>query len=154
GPREDKESSMKAPRPIPQQLTLLPQHREKLERSGLSEAVIEARGYRSLTKPVEAENLGFSARQARFMPALHIPGHTTHGERRAGLLRPDDPPMREGRVQKYLAPKGATNYLDVPPSVRDLLDDPHIPLGVTEGILKADSAASRGIACIAVNGVF
>ncbi|MGC4105372.1 MAG: DUF3854 domain-containing protein [Thermomicrobiales bacterium] len=44
--------------------------------------------------------------------------------------------------------------LDVPPGCRDRLGDPSIPLFITEGARKADAAASQGLCCIAVLGVW
>jgi hypothetical protein len=44
--------------------------------------------------------------------------------------------------------------LDVPPGTRPHLGNPAIPLWITEGIRKADSGASRGLAIIALLGVW
>src|ERR1039458_3072536 len=44
--------------------------------------------------------------------------------------------------------------LDVPPRVRPLLGDPALPLVITEGPLKADAAASVGLACVDLLGVW
>jgi hypothetical protein len=44
--------------------------------------------------------------------------------------------------------------LDVPPAVRPLLGNPNVPLVVTEGARKDDAAASAGLCCIAVAGVW
>ena len=39
------------------------------------------------------------------------------------------------------------------PSVRALLNNPQIPLYITEGIRKGDAAISQGLCCIALLGV-
>ena len=44
--------------------------------------------------------------------------------------------------------------LDVPPACRPLLGNPAVPLYVTEGARKADAAASQGLCCIALLGVW
>ena len=53
-------------------LGLLPQHANLIAASGVSSAVAEARGYRSVTTPEELVDLGFERWQAR-VPALVIP---------------------------------------------------------------------------------
>jgi hypothetical protein len=44
--------------------------------------------------------------------------------------------------------------LDAHPQIRELLDDPLVPLWITEGIFKADAAISKGLCCIALLGVW
>lgn len=64
--------------------------------------------------------------------------------------RPDTP---TGKL-KYLVPNGARNHVDVPRRVRDRLGDPAIPLWITEGAKKCDAAASIGLACVSLAGVW
>ena len=44
--------------------------------------------------------------------------------------------------------------LDVPRAINSMIGDPSKPLFITEGIKKADAAASRGLSCIALLGVW
>ena len=55
---------------------------------------------------------------------------------------------------KYETPTGQRNGIDVPPGVGPALDDPTVPLWVTEGCKKADSAVCAGLACVALAGVW
>jgi Domain of unknown function (DUF3854) len=132
---------------------LLPQHEALLRDSAIAPAVARDRGYRSVTVRADLHRLGFSARQAR-VPALLIPIRDVHGEVALYQARPDEPRILDGRSVKYETPKGARMALDVPPSVRAMLGDPGVPLFITEGVRKADSAASIGLCCIALLGVW
>jgi hypothetical protein len=132
---------------------LLPQHQALIEESGISPEVALARGYRSITGKQELLDLGFSRAQCR-VPALLLPVWTVHGEIGTYQLRPDAPRQRQGKDLKYETPAGSTMVVDVPPSVRDRLGDPAVPLLITEGVRKADAAASRGLCCIALLGVW
>ena len=59
-----------------------------------------------------------------------------------------------GKPLKYETPRGARNVLDVPPRCHEKLADPRTPLYITEGARKADSAASQGLCCISLAGVW
>jgi hypothetical protein len=126
-----------------------------LDASAIRSDVAEARGYRTITSKAEIVRLGFADYQAR-TPALLIPIHDVHGNIRQYLLRPDDPRMDKGKGKpiKYEIPKGAGMLIDIPPFVRPQLGDPGAPLWITEGSRKADAAASIGLACIDVIGVW
>jgi len=124
-----------------------------LEASGISQSVIEARGYRTVSDRRELLELGFKDGQAR-VPGLLVPIRGIDGSVVSHQFRPDEPRQRDGKPVKYETPQGARNRLDVPPTMRERVLDPHIALYITEGVKKADSAASRGIACIALSGVW
>lgn len=132
---------------------LLDQHAKLIEDSGISPEVRDARGYRSVERPAELEELGFASSQRR-VPALLIPIRDTTGEIKTHLLRPDEPRISEKRQLKYEIPAGARMVIDVPPTVAADLGNPTRPLIVTEGARKADSAASRGLCCISLIGVW
>ena len=69
--------------------------------------------------------------------------------------RHDDPRQtRAGTKVRYDSPKGQRNGIDVPLAVKDLVDDPAVPLWVTEGSRKADAAVSAGITCVSMAGVW
>ena len=132
---------------------LLPHHLEMLTTgSGLSAAIITERGYRSVTRD-EAIEAGFAPYQAR--AGLLIPLHNVRGERAGYSLRPDVPRShRNGKTAKYEQPKGSVPILDVPLRCREMLDDPAIPLDLTEGAKKVDSLADRGACAINLSGVW
>jgi hypothetical protein len=68
--------------------------------------------------------------------------------------RPDDPRTVRGKIVKYETPPGQTNGIDVPPGVLPVLGDPNVSLLLTEGPIKADSAWSAGLPCVALLGVW
>ncbi len=133
---------------------LLPQHHTMLTASGISLEVAVARGYWTTERKSELADLGFGVTQRR-VPALVVPVHGVTGEVALHQIRPDDPRRNgEGKAIKYETPRKARMALDVPPIVRPLLGNPSVPLTVTEGARKADSAASVALCCIAVAGVW
>jgi len=147
---------------------LLPAHLRMLhEESGISDDVIRARGYRTITDPKELKALGFAPGQCRQVPGLLIPLHTTDGRIGLYVYRPDNPrtydDKRKGKnpdgtypqkVVKYELPKGAGTRVDCPPVCQPMLSDPKTPLWITEGQKKADALASRGLCAIALLGVW
>jgi len=133
---------------------LSPEHRAQLvEESGISEAAITARGYFTQTDRNALELLGFARNQA-LPPALVIPLYNWRGQRVSYVLRPDVPRKVNGRWVKYELPKGEPLTLDISPLTVHLIDDPTAPLVVTEGAKTADSANSRGLCTINLNGVY
>jgi putative DNA primase/helicase len=135
-------------------MSLSPVHHKMLvEDSRIAEALVQARGYQTLTETAALRALGFSAAQARAAPALAIPLWTVHGTQTGWQIRPDRPRLtRDGKSIKYENPKGSRLTLDVHPSVQPLLGDPTIPLLITEGVRKGDSLASHGQCAIALMG--
>ena len=136
------------------QNALLDHHRQLIDNSAIWPEVASERGYRSAMSKAELRRLGFTDRQCR-VPALLIPIWSVGGEIISYQIRPDGPRINErGKPVKYETPGGSRMVLDVPPRARAGLGDPSIPLFVTEGIRKADSAVSRGLCCIALPGVW
>jgi hypothetical protein len=123
------------------------------EESGISEEVIDARGYRTVGKKVELESLGFSKAQ-RNVPGMLIPIWGPHGEKVLYQYRPDEPRIKDGKPVKYETPPGSRMMLDVHPFAREMLSDPAVPLLVTEGTKKGDSLVSRGLCAVALLGVW
>ena len=133
---------------------LLPHHSSLLSSSAISPGVAEARRYRSVETRAELERLGFSSAQRR-VPALLLPVWTVRGEIGTYQIRPDEPRVnRRGKSVKYEIPQDSSMVLDVPPPVRGWIGDPKRPLFVTEGVRKADAAASIDLCCIALLGVW
>ena len=133
---------------------LLPQHARMLRDSAISDEVARARGYESVATKARLKRLGFTDRQCS-VPSLLVPIHNVHGEISLYQARPNCPRIgKGGRPVKYETPGGSRMVLDVPPGARERLRDPGVPLVITEGSKKADSAVSRGLCCIGVLGVW
>ena len=151
---------------------LLPHHEKILiEKSAINRDVITRRGYFSITTSKEAEELGFSLKQAVTVsekyPALIIPYYGPDGSNGVCCMRPDNPRsvddkkkkrLPDGtypqRVFRYEMPQGAGNVLDCHPDVIPYLNDPARLLIFTEGAKKADSLLSKGFLAINLNGVW
>jgi hypothetical protein len=131
----------------------LPQHAALLTASAISEEIAQARGYRSIEQKARLTELGFSPTQAR-VPALLIPIRNVGGEIALYQTRADEPRIVAGKAVKYETPRGSRMVLDVPPTCFHDLGNPGVPLFVTEGVRKADAAASIGLCCIDVIGVW
>jgi hypothetical protein len=135
--------------------TLRPQDFTKLRNSsGISDEIIRARGYRHVYSRVDKDNYsarGFEKFVSRF-PALEIPVYGPDGKSSVVQLRPDIPRVVDGKPIKYEWLPGEPLRLDVHPLLIDRVKGTE-PLYITEGILKADSAVSRGLCCIGLMGV-
>ncbi len=138
--------------PIMHLSPLSPAHQARLEASGIDPATIQARGYYTGSSGAALGRLGFARNQLQ-IPALVLPIYGLKGRTKLYQTRPDQPRINKGREVKYETPYGAKLLLDIPPGVVTKVLDPDIPLVITEGVFKADSAASRGLACIASLGV-
>jgi hypothetical protein len=132
---------------------LLAHHQALLDASAISQVVAEKRGYFSATTGAALKTLGFGRSQLS-VPALVIPLYDVFGECFGYQARPDHPRQVRGKTVKYETPTKQANRIDVPPSCREQLEDPAIPLIITEGSRKADAAASRGMCCVSLNGVY
>lgn len=145
--------------------SLSPSHLQALHQSAISDGMILARGYRTITHSRDLEGLGFAGYQCR-VPGLLLPLHTTDGGNGQYVYRPDNPRVVEdkhkknpggtypNKVIKYELPKGSGVRIDCPPTCQPLLTNPSIPLWITEGQKKADALASAGLCSIALLGVW
>ena len=134
--------------------TLAEHHRELVEASGISPEVSAERGYWTATKKTELQVLGFSPAQ-RNVPALVVPIRDAAGEVVNYQVRPDTPRIGDtGKPLKYESPAGMPPTLDVPLRCREGLRSVHAPLWITEGARKADAAASAGLCCVSLPGVW
>src|SRR6266536_6229238 len=141
----------------PSRPSLSAKHLAELKASGIGPKARAARGYRTVTKPEELRAAGFSASQSRLLvPGLLVPMYGPTGDEPVlHQIKPDNPRMdkRKGRLRKYETPDGAQLRLDFPPTMREKILDPTVPLGLTEGVKKADCLASRGFPCVPFTGV-
>lgn len=134
-------------------------HRQKLYvESAIKDEVIEARGYRTVTRPSELAALGFSRTQQR-VPALLLPIYGPDGTNGLNQIRPDDPRTRDSKtggtsIVKYELPTGARMRIDCPQICQPMMGDPSIDLWITEGVPKGDSLASHGFCAVSLLGVW
>jgi hypothetical protein len=135
-------------------MTLLDHHRHLIQASAIRSEVAHERGYRSVSTKTELRELGFGQSQQR-VPALVLPLHRVNGDPGGYQIRADKPRVNNrGKAVKYELPRGAQMILDVPPRAQSAIADPSVPLLITEGVRKADSAVSQGLTCIALLGVW
>lgn len=138
-------------------------HAQILHASAISPDVARSRGYRSVDGGSELTALGFTrAGSMANRAGLLMPVHSVRGHVAWYQLRCDEPfrrwlgspgAWRKSGLQRYANPKDATPVLDVSPRARARVLDASEPLWITEGIRKADAAASVGLAVAAVLGV-
>lgn len=153
-------------RPLGTPLTpraLLPQHREDLYRSGLSDKTIQQSRCHSLTQMrvlreiLHWRQLGhYDDDPLALGPSLVFPypdlGGLFDGFAR---LKPDRPRTREsGAVVKYEQPAGCPLRAYFPRSALEAMRDSLAPLGFTEGEKKALKASQEGLPCIGLAGVW
>ena len=134
---------------------LLQLHLNHLKESGISTEVIKQRNYESVLGHKRLKDLGFGRQQCR-IPGLLIPLWGVDGNGIVGYqYRPDNPRMNsKGKPIKYENPRGASIRLDVPPTCRESLGNPSVPIWFVEGVKKADSLASRGVCAVTLTGVW
>jgi hypothetical protein len=133
--------------------SLSAEHQRMLfEESGIEPAVVETRGYRTVVKKAELEELGFGRTQ-RNVPALLIPVYSPRGEISTYQVRPDEPTIKDGKPVKYQTPTNSRMALDVHPSMCDELGKVSVSLFITEGIKKGDALTSRGLCTVTLLGV-
>lgn len=136
------------------------QHREMLEQeSGISPEAIKARGYFTLPAGKEGREWlrgqGFNQRQQILGECLVMPFYNRIGEITEYVLRPSEPRTdAKGKAIKYEKAGGSRQSLDIAPLTLAMIGDPTVPLIITEGAKKADSAASRGLPAINLHGTF
>ena len=123
-------------------------HITEFRASAISDAVIEQRGYESITNPRAVPSKYFADYQR--LPGWIVAIYDAAGNLATYQLKPDISRVdREtGKPVKYEAAKYGRTCVDVPASVRPMLRDTQKTLFITEGIKKTDSGLSNGIACI------
>jgi Domain of unknown function (DUF3854) len=133
---------------------VFPQHQAMLRDSAVSADVARARGYVSVDSKAQLKRHsdGFNGKHP--VPGLLIPLRRVDGSVWGYQYRPDAPRILDGKPRKYETPYQQAGGIDVPPAIKDKLGDPSVPLFVTEGSKKADSAVSAGLACVSVLGVW
>lgn len=149
---------------------LNPEHLKLIRDSAIAPEVSRERGYRTESVKARLGLLGFSPVQ-RLVPGMLTPLYDARHESAGYQFRPNEPRLDEkGRPIKYETPYRSRLVIDVPPSLSrprkidlqtpfdpaelpPMISDVSVPLIVTEGVRKADSAVSRGLCAIALMGV-
>jgi uncharacterized protein (DUF927 family) len=121
--------------------------------SGISDAVMRERGYRSVHSKADFEGTEFSPSQRR-VGGILIPVWTVSGKQGGWEFRPDEPRRLSDRVIKYEWPRGKGRRFDIPPRCHETLGDPERPLWITEGAKKADALATYGYTAVNIAGVW
>jgi hypothetical protein len=117
----------------------------------LTDVTIEAAGLWSASAEQVAELLGFDPHSA----GLVIPYQHPRTEKVAlNRVRPDYPPIIGQKPAKYLSPKGASNRLYFSPDSAESLQNPGIPIVLTEGEIKALWGYQSGLLIVGLIGVY
>ena len=135
--------------------SLLQSHLDHLKKSGISIESIGQRGYESVLGNKRLSDLGFDKYQCR-TPGILIPLFSVDSSSIVSYqFRPDSPRLNSrGKPVKYENPQGGSVRLDAPPSCRESLGNPSIPVWFVEGVKKADSLASRNVCAVTLTGVW
>jgi hypothetical protein len=140
---------------VPDGRPLNENHAKMLAASGIPPEHAVARGYETIVDSRRLVQLGFVKNACKCVPGLLIPLLRRDGSTWGYQYRPDVPRLNgKGKPIKYETPYQQRNGLDVPPGMGDLLDDPCVPLWVTEGSKKADCGAQYHLCIIALSGVW
>jgi energy-coupling factor transporter ATP-binding protein EcfA2 len=128
---------------------LRPDHIIDLQASGLSMATIAMSCCQSVDADEAKKCLGFDSGSGGLKIPYFIEGKEVYCH-----IKPDKPFVVEGKVCKYLSPKGKQNRLYIPRTltVADLKDASK-PIIITEGAKKAMKAVQEGFSCVALSGV-
>lgn len=141
---------------------LSPEHRAELNGSRISADLIESRGYRTVTSEwrerlVDLGCPAWAVREDDAFPGLVVPMYDVKtGQYNGYQFKPAVPQLApgKGKATKYVSPRGMSNRLDVHPMARAAVLDPSRPLWITEGMKKADSIATHGLAVLGLTGVW
>ena len=110
---------------------LNPVHLDSLLKRGIAPATAEAAKLYSATSQQVRALLNFNPTNS---PGLAIPYFAPLiGAARMVRIKPDKPPIIDGKEAKYLSPKGAGNLLYFPPNCAERLKNPEEPIVFTEG---------------------
>ena len=125
-------------------------HLADLKSSGLSDETIQAAPCYSAQEPTTRELLGFGVGPGL---VFEFPGTENSKGVPFVQVKPDTRPEWMNGA-KYISPKDSGCHVYVPPILpADRLENPRVPLYITEGCKKALKACQEGLTCIALAGV-
>lgn len=136
--------------------------RELTEGSGIPLDLILERVYRTIETRRTLDEEGFSPSQQRVIysregkHAIGMPIHWPGRDPVLGVIKPDAPRIqaKNQKPRKYEVRAGLGMVLDSPPRCHADLNNPNVPLYITEGIKKVDAGAARGGCWIGLLGVY
>ena len=127
-------------------------HLEALQKRGITQETAEAAGLYSASMEDVRRVLNFNSTNS---PGLAIPFiHPSTSATVMVRIKPDRPPIIDGKEAKYLSPKGAGNRIYFPPGCVERLKDPKEPIYFTESEFKALAAWQCGLLCLGLIGVW
>jgi len=132
---------------------LLPHHRQRLHDKDISDSVIEARGYYSITNESDLANFGYSSSQLN-LPALVIPIRNIYGAVSGHQIWPDRPQSKRDKQAKYKNTLGSKSMIDIHPAFRRKVCHGTDGLYITNNIQEADRLVSVGLTCIDLIGEY
>ncbi len=125
-------------------------HSKDLTDSGLSQETITEAGLYCADREQVASILGWDIGCG----GLVIP-YQENGSGPFYRVKPDIPPILDGKPAKYLSPKKSANHLYIPPGVSYVrLNSKHDPLVIVEGEKKTLAGVQHDICCVALAGVW
>ena len=127
---------------------LLPHHLADLRESGLTDSTIQSLGFFSGTTERINRLLGFPVGEGLVIPYPGIEAETFC------RVKPDRPPMINGKAAKYLSPKEKLLRAYIPVRTRLALGETPGALIFTEAEKKSARADQDGFACIGLGGVY
>ena len=132
---------------------IAPDHRRKLQESGLNAATIQTAG---LYTEVDPERLGHLLRRpTNNAPALVFPYFDFKGKPTDyAVARPSTPRESGSKLVKYEVPTGRGNRSYFPKQALAAIRTPRRRVLITEGILKALCATQASAPCIGLMGVW
>jgi putative DNA primase/helicase len=136
---------------------LHPAHLADLRASGLSDPTIrDARLYTVVSPQRVSRLLGWRRPATTLGVCLAFPFRAADGTVSDYVrLKPSKPRVaRNGKAIKYESPIGRPNRVYFPPAVWRLLNDPSVPLLITEGEKKSLKATQEGFPCLGLVGVW
>jgi putative DNA primase/helicase len=131
-----------------------PAHLRQLAASGITAEQAAAEGiYSEHDRKKLAQLVEWKAWSARLGSALVFPYRDAGGSVAFCRLKPDNPPERNGKLLKYLQPKGVRVRCYFPVGVREELAAGSVRILITEGEKKSISATRHGFPTIGLSGV-
>lgn len=134
--------------------TIHPVHLRQLAASGIPAEQAYAEGiYTEHDRKRLAQLVEWKAWSARYGSALVFPYRDAGGNVAFCRVKPDNPPEKNGKLLKYLQPKGVRVRCYFPAGVREMLAAGSVRISITEGEKKAISATLHGFPTIGLSGV-
>jgi hypothetical protein len=133
-------------------LGIAPEHKEDLQKSGLSDESIHEAGIKSIPANQINKKLGFSINGLASM--YEIPFNEGYSRFRAFYGSGKELDNEGNTKPKYLAKRDSGNRLYIPSKIEPFLNDISIPLDITEGEKKTLKACQEGLHCIGITGLW